>query len=118
MDTNVLLKVENTRIWQNGQRKFVVVQSLNCVRLFMTPMDCSPPGSSVHGFPRQEYWSGLPFPFPGIFPDQGCFLWLLLFIVRIGDSIILHPEPSVLMDMFYSVLSSTVAISHTWPLSP
>ena len=24
------------------------------------PMDCSPPGSSVHGFPRQEYWSGLP----------------------------------------------------------
>ena len=21
-------------------------------------MDCSLPGSSVHGFPRQEYWSG------------------------------------------------------------
>ena len=34
-------------------------------------MDCSPPGSSVHamGFPRQEYWSGLPFPFPGDFPN-------------------------------------------------
>ena len=29
------------------------------------PMDCSPPGSSVHGFSRQEYWSGLPFPSPG-----------------------------------------------------
>ena len=27
-------------------------------------MDCSPPGSSVHGFLRQEYWSGLPFPSP------------------------------------------------------
>ena len=25
------------------------------------PMDCSLPGSSVHG---QEYWSGLPFPSP------------------------------------------------------
>ena len=25
-------------------------------------MDCSSPGSSVHG---QEYWSGQPFPFPG-----------------------------------------------------
>ena len=25
-------------------------------------MDCSPPGSLVHGIPRQEYWSGLPFP--------------------------------------------------------
>ena len=28
------------------------------------PMDCSLPGSSVHGFSRQEYWSGLPFPSP------------------------------------------------------
>ena len=23
------------------------------------------------GFSRQEYWSGLPFPAPGIFPTQG-----------------------------------------------
>ena len=23
------------------------------------------------GFPRQEYWSGLPFPSPGDFPDSG-----------------------------------------------
>ena len=30
-------------------------------------MDCSPPGSSVHG----EYWSGLPFPSPGDPPDPG-----------------------------------------------
>ena len=30
------------------------------------PMDCnSPPASSVPGFPRQEYWSGLPFASPG-----------------------------------------------------
>ena len=28
------------------------------------PMDCSLPGSSVHGFSRQEYWSGVPLPFP------------------------------------------------------
>ena len=35
------------------------------------PMDCSPPGSSVHGFSRQEYWSGLPCPPPGYFPDSG-----------------------------------------------
>ena len=32
-------------------------------------MDCSPPGSSVHGFPRQEYWSVLPLPAPGDLPD-------------------------------------------------
>ena len=32
---------------------------------------CSPPGSSGLGFSRQEYWSRLPFPFPGYFPDPG-----------------------------------------------
>ena len=28
-------------------------------------------------FPRQEYWSGFPFPFPGIFLTQGLNLHLL-----------------------------------------
>ena len=31
------------------------------------PMDCSLPGSSVHGFSRQEYWSGVPLPSPNIY---------------------------------------------------
>ena len=26
------------------------------------PVDCSLPGFSIMGFSRQEYWSGLPFP--------------------------------------------------------
>ena len=30
-------------------------------------MDCSPPGSSVHGI----FWSGLPFPTPGDLPNPG-----------------------------------------------
>ena len=34
-------------------------------------MDCTPPGSVVHGFCRGEYWNGLPFPPPGDFPDPG-----------------------------------------------
>jgi len=33
-------------------------------------MDCSLPGASVHGFPRQEYWSGLLFPPLGDIPDS------------------------------------------------
>ena len=33
------------------------------------PMDCSLLGSSVHGFPRQEYQSGVPLPPPGDLPD-------------------------------------------------
>ena len=32
------------------------------------PMDCSPPGYSVHQFSRQEYWSGQQFSFPGDVP--------------------------------------------------
>ena len=35
------------------------------------PMDYSLPGSSVMGFPRQEYWSGLPFPSLGDLPHSG-----------------------------------------------
>ena len=33
------------------------------------PMDCSPPGSSVHLILQQEYTRGLPFPSPGYIPD-------------------------------------------------
>ena len=32
---------------------------------------CSPPGSSVHDFSRQEYWSEEPFLSPGDLPDPG-----------------------------------------------
>ena len=37
------------------------------------PMDCSPPGSSVYEFSRQEYWSESPFPTSGDFshPEMG-----------------------------------------------
>ena len=41
-------------------------------------MDCSPPGFSIHGIPRQEYWSGLPFPPPGGYPDPGIKLLSLM----------------------------------------
>ena len=38
------------------------------------PMDCSPPGSSIHGFSRQEYWSGVPLPSPYISYIEYTFL--------------------------------------------
>ena len=34
-------------------------------------MDCSCQTPLSMGFPRQEYWSGLPFPSPGNLPDLG-----------------------------------------------
>ena len=33
-------------------------------------MDCSLPNSSVHGIPRQEYWSGWPSLIQGVFRTQ------------------------------------------------
>ena len=47
------------------------VKSLSRVRLFCDLMDSNLPGSSVHEILQQEYWSGLPFPFPGDLPDLG-----------------------------------------------
>ena len=63
----------------------LVVWSLSRVQLFCHPIDYSPPGSSVVGFPRQEYWSGLPFPSPGDLPNPGIKLTAsrLLHCIRI-----------------------------------
>ena len=35
------------------------------------PMNCSPPGSSVHGILQERHCSGLPFPSPGSLPNLG-----------------------------------------------
>ena len=48
----------------------VCAQSLSYV-LLGYPMDCSPPGPSVHGIFQQESWSGLPFPSPEDLLDPG-----------------------------------------------
>ena len=45
---------------------------LRCSVIWLcNPMDCSPPGPSVHGIFQAGYWSGLPFPPPGDLPDPG-----------------------------------------------
>ena len=50
----------------------------SCQTLLWSHVACQAPLSM--GFPRQEYWSGLPFPFPGGLPD-----------LRIKSSL-LHPR--------------------------
>ena len=44
---------------------------LNRVRLFVTPGTAAHQALLSMGFPRQEYWGGLPFPSPGDLPDPG-----------------------------------------------
>ena len=43
-------------------------QSLGCVWL-CDPMDCSPPGFSIHRTFQARIWTGSPFPSPGDLPD-------------------------------------------------
>ena len=61
------------------------------------PMDCSPPSSSVHGFPRQEYQIRLPFSSPGHFPHPG-----------------LEPSPPALADRFFTVEPTREAQRYIW----
>ena len=48
----------------------LIAVTQSCLTL-CDPIDCRPPGSSVYGISRQEYWSGLPFPTPVDLPDSG-----------------------------------------------
>ena len=56
------MTVFEDRLW-----KEVVVYLLNRVQLFHDPMDCSPPGSSVHGISQ----GGCHFRLQEIIPTQG-----------------------------------------------
>ena len=47
---------------------YIMFSTNLCARLYPTlcnSMNCTPPGSSVYGISKQEYWSWLPFPSPG-----------------------------------------------------
>ena len=54
----------------NDHLCFVVVQLLSCGS-FVTPWIVAPQVPLSLGFPKQEYWNGLPFFSPGDFPDLG-----------------------------------------------
>ena len=49
----------------------VKVKSLSHVQFFATPWTVGHQAPLSMGFPRQEYWNGLPFPSPGDLPDPG-----------------------------------------------
>ena len=49
----------------------VKVSVTSRVQLFVTPWTMAHQAPLPMGFSRQEYWSGLPFPFPGDLPNQG-----------------------------------------------
>ena len=56
---------------KNVETLNILYQSLSHVRLFATPWTVAHQTSLFTGFPRQEQWSGLPFPPPGDLLDPG-----------------------------------------------
>ena len=54
-----------------GGPECVCAQSFSRARLFETPWTVAHQAPLSMGFSRQEYWSGFPFPPPGILPGSG-----------------------------------------------
>ena len=71
-----------------------VVQLLSWIRLFATPWTVAHLAPLSVGFSRQEYWCGLPFPFPGDLPHPG-----------------IEPLPPALPGEFFTTDS---ALFHLW----
>ena len=72
-------------------------QSLQSCLTLCNPMDCSSPGSSIHGISWQECWSGLHALLQGIFLSQGlnmslpcllCWRWIL-YCWATGETLVL-----------------------------
>ena len=70
----------------------------------MTPWTIASLASLSMGFPRQEYWSGLPFPFPGDLPDPGIELGPP---VLQADSLLSEPPGNPSDHSVYGQLSET-----------
>ena len=61
---------ENSSIIRDTRLQWVQHgQLFSRVQLFVAPLTVACQDPLSMGFPRQEYWSGLPFPSPGHLPD-------------------------------------------------
>ena len=67
--------MEESFLWRNLQctkvTETLYVQSLSRVLLFATPWTVAHQASQSMEFSKQEYWSELPCPTPGDFPEPG-----------------------------------------------
>ena len=76
------------------------VQSLSCVWLSVTPWTVARQASLSMGFPRQEYWSRLPFPSPGI-------IWEMKFLKsENGDSFFQEILCQLIFFLFLNVIQA------------
>ena len=68
----------------------------------MTPWTVAHQTSLSKEFSRQEYWSGLPNPFPGDLSDTGIKLMSLMSSALAGDSLPLAPPSLSLLSLLSS----------------
>ena len=61
--------------FSNAWKWKVKVKSLSRVRLLATPWTAAYQAPPSMGFPRQEYWSGVPLPSPQIIESK-CQIWI------------------------------------------
>ena len=111
-------------------------QLFSCVWL-CRPVDWAHPALLCVGFPRQEYWNGLPFPSPGALPDPGieptslvspalqadylplCPISILLFFIITEPEFLLGPQSTQLNTItsagFLNVRGDQV--TQYWPIA-
>ena len=75
----VIIKATNVQL--------LLFSLLSCVQLFAAPQPVALQAPLPMGFPRKEYWSGVPFPSPGDLPTQGLNLHLLCLLQWQADSL-------------------------------
>ena len=57
--------------WLSHCYSFILIEKPNSCLILCNPMDCSPPGSSVHGILQARILEWVAILSPGIFPTQG-----------------------------------------------
>ena len=83
-------------------------QLFSCLQLFVTPWSVAHQASLSRGFPRQEYWSGLPLPYPGDLPDPD---WIC---ICSSDRQVLYYWATREAILFSGQFSSVQSLSHNW----
>ena len=74
-----------------SQLRTCVLICLSHVQLFATLWTVAHHAPLSVGFSRHEYWSGLPFPFPGDLPEPGIKATPLMSPALAGSSLLLAP---------------------------
>ena len=89
---NIICNISIINIANNNVSMYVCACALSCVRLSATSWTATHQAPLFIGFPRQEYWSGLPLPSQGDLPDPGIKPTSLASPALAGDSVPAEPS--------------------------